>query len=72
MTKNSYIRRGFPRQKEKQAYLIHTQAGLPDGIFPNEKSQFGKILEGFGMEKAGIYTYYMAIWNFNFRVLWYI
>jgi hypothetical protein len=29
--------------------------GLPDGIFSYQKSQFGYILEGLGMEKAGIF-----------------
>jgi hypothetical protein len=32
---------------------------LPDGIFSNQKSQFGKILEGFGMEKVGILNGYL-------------
>jgi hypothetical protein len=27
---------------------------LPDGIFSNLKSKFGKILEGLAMEKVGI------------------
>jgi hypothetical protein len=29
-------------------------AELPDGIFSNKKSQFGKILEGLEMEDVGI------------------
>jgi hypothetical protein len=33
---------------------------LPDGIFSNQKSQFGYILEGLGIENAGIF---MAIWD---------
>jgi hypothetical protein len=37
------------------------QAGLPDGLFSNKKSQFGKILEGLRLEK--MFTYFMAIWN---------
>jgi hypothetical protein len=42
----------------KPSYLdngLHPLAGLPDGIFPNQKSQFGKILEGLGMEKVDIF-----------------
>jgi hypothetical protein len=27
---------------------------LPDVIFSNKKSKFGKILEGLGMERVGI------------------
>jgi predicted membrane-bound spermidine synthase len=44
--------------------------GLPDGIFSNQKSQFGQILEGLGMEKTGILYGYLeyiaAIWY----ILW--
>jgi hypothetical protein len=29
-------------------------AGLPDGIFSNQKSQIGKILEDLGMEDVGV------------------
>jgi hypothetical protein len=29
-------------------------AGLPDGLFSNQKSQFGKIFEGLVMSDAGI------------------
>jgi hypothetical protein len=28
---------------------------LPDGIFSNPKSQFGKILEGLGIKKVGMF-----------------
>jgi hypothetical protein len=35
-------------------------SGLPDGIFSNQKSQFGEILEALGIEKVGIYS--TAIW----------
>jgi hypothetical protein len=45
---------------------LNCWAGLPDGIFSNQKSQFGKIWEGFGVEKVGIYyghfKYIAAIW----------
>jgi hypothetical protein len=30
-------------------------AGLPDGLFSNQKSQFGYILGGFGMENVDIF-----------------
>jgi hypothetical protein len=51
-----------------------SQAWLPDGIFSNQKSQFGLILEGIGMVNVGILydhmeyilysplVYFMAIW----------
>jgi hypothetical protein len=43
---------------------------LPDGLLSNQKSQFGKILEGLGMENVGIFyghsEYFTAIWY----ILW--
>jgi hypothetical protein len=40
--------------------------GLPDGIFPNQKSQFGHILEGLALEDVGMFygllAYFAAIW----------
>jgi hypothetical protein len=39
---------------------------LPDGLFSNQKYQFGKILEGLAMEVVGVFhvhlVYVMAIW----------
>jgi hypothetical protein len=41
-------------------------AGLPGGLFSNQKSQFGYILVGLGMENVVIFydkwEYFMAIW----------
>jgi hypothetical protein len=34
-------------------------AGLPDGLFSNQKSQFGSIWEGLGMENFGIFYDHM-------------
>jgi hypothetical protein len=46
------------------------RAGLPDAIFTNQKSQFGYILEGLGIENVGIFygnlVHFNAIWN----ILW--
>jgi hypothetical protein len=36
------------------------ESGLPDGIFPNQKSHFGYILEDLAMEDVGAF---MAIWS---------
>jgi hypothetical protein len=40
-------------------------SGLPDGIFSNQKSQFGYILECFAMEDVGTFygnlVYFTAI-----------
>jgi hypothetical protein len=41
---------------------------LPDGKFAYQKYQFGQILEGLGMENAGIVYGYLAY----FVVIWYI
>jgi hypothetical protein len=51
---------------------------LPDGIFSNQKSNFGYIFVGLGMEKVGIFydhfEYFTAIWYilwpFGIRSLW--
>jgi hypothetical protein len=37
-----------------------SKAGLPDGKFSNQKSQFGSILEGLAMQDVVIF---MAIWS---------
>jgi hypothetical protein len=31
--------------------------GLPDGLFSNPKSQFGKFLEGLALEKMDIFPF---------------
>jgi hypothetical protein len=42
------------------------RTGLPDGLFSYQKTQFGYILEGLGMETVGIFyehlEYFSAIW----------
>jgi hypothetical protein len=54
---------------------------LPDGIFSDQKSQFGKILEGLAMEDVGIFATILSILQTNgifyghlvqFWVIWYI
>jgi hypothetical protein len=43
-----------------------SSSGLPDGIFSDQKSPFGRILEGPGMENVGIFyghfEYLTALW----------
>jgi hypothetical protein len=45
--------------------------GLPDGLFSNQKSQFGSILEGLRFENVDIFyghlEYFKDIWD-----IWYI
>jgi hypothetical protein len=38
---------------------------LPDGIFSDQKSQFGLIWEGHGIEMVGIF-YIIILWPFGF------
>jgi hypothetical protein len=46
--------------------------GLPDGIFSNQKSKFGSILEGLEMEDVGIFYLHMVIWNILCRLVWFV
>jgi hypothetical protein len=69
-----------PLSKTIQTYILFVQkllgifeditTRLPDGLFSNPKSQFGKILEGLAMENLGIFydhlVYLTAIWY----ILW--
>jgi hypothetical protein len=46
------------------------QSGLPGGLFPDQKSQFGKLLEGLRWEYVdifyGLLEYFIGIWD----ILW--
>jgi hypothetical protein len=37
---------------------VGLEAGLPDGIISNQKSQFGSISEGLAMEDVCMYTFW--------------
>jgi metabotropic glutamate receptor 6/7/8 len=56
--------------------ISRCRPGLPDGILSNQKSQFGKIWEGLGMEKVGIFHGHMvyiiafSFWYLYFTVIW--
>jgi hypothetical protein len=45
---------------------LHSTAGLPDGLFPYQKSQFRYIFENLGVENVGMFYGYLiylkAIW----------
>jgi hypothetical protein len=53
------------RKEEKHRLAEIGSSALPDGIFSNQKSQFGKILDGFAMEGVGLFyghlVYFTAI-----------
>jgi hypothetical protein len=55
--------------------------GLPDGLFSNQKSKFGSILEGLRLENVDIFyghmEYFTDIWDIlwlcvHFVFIWYI
>jgi hypothetical protein len=54
---------GHKKQNKKQNKV---RPGLPDGLFLNQKSKFGLILEGLAIEDVGIFygrlVYFTAIW----------
>jgi hypothetical protein len=37
------------------SHAAQVEAGLPDGLFEDQKSKFGYILEGLGMKNVGIF-----------------
>jgi hypothetical protein len=56
-------------------------AGLPDGLFSYQKSQFGYILDGLAMQDVcAFYDHLVYVWPFDtfydyfvyFEVIWYI
>jgi hypothetical protein len=56
----------FGAQSENLRFLFRWhRPGLPDGLFLNQKSQFGQILEGLGNGKCWFISdhldYFMAI-----------
>jgi hypothetical protein len=52
------------------AFLM--QSGLPDGIFSNQKSQFGSISVGLAVEDVGIfYGHLVYYWPFGIFCLFY-
>jgi hypothetical protein len=51
--------RGGRGQFEKKIRLLDASAGLPDGLFSNQKSQFGKKI--FRASDWKMLVYFMAI-----------
>jgi hypothetical protein len=45
-------------------------SGLPDGLFLNQKSIFGKILEGLAMKDAGIFYGHLVYFATILYILW--
>jgi hypothetical protein len=50
--------------------ILNRWPGLPDGLFSNQRSQFGKNFQGLGLENFDIFyghlEYFMDIWD----ILW--
>jgi hypothetical protein len=45
----------LPLKRQKETSFDAFSAGLPDGIFSNQKSQFGENLEGLALENVGMF-----------------
>jgi hypothetical protein len=45
--------------------------GLPDGLFSNQKSKFGQILEFLAMEDDGIFYGQLVHFTYSFFVIFY-
>jgi hypothetical protein len=48
--------------------LLQLNSGLPDGLFSNQKSQFGYIFEGLRLENVDIFNRHLEY----FTDIWYI
>jgi hypothetical protein len=57
--RTSGVARWYTYLRAKILNVPSVVAGLPDGIFSKQNSQFGYILEGLGMENV----YFTAILN---------
>jgi hypothetical protein len=44
--------------------------GLPDGLFSNQKSQFGVILVGLAIENLGIFYEHLVYFTAILTILW--
>jgi hypothetical protein len=47
-----------------------SEPGLPDGLFSNQKSQFGKILECLAKENLGIFYDHFVYFTAIGKILW--
>jgi hypothetical protein len=68
--------RFFVQKTDEKLSPLFSKAGLPDGLFSNQKSQFGYILEGLAMENLGIFYEHLVYlfyghWKY-FMAIWYI
>jgi hypothetical protein len=57
------LRRENLKRVKTESTMLRTicVAGLPDGIFSYQKSQFLYILEGLGIERFGIFLAYLYL-----------
>jgi hypothetical protein len=54
----------------KYAVALRPPAGLPDGLFSNQKSKFGYILKGLAMEDDGIFYGHLVHFTVFCYILW--
>jgi hypothetical protein len=55
---------------EKSTKHVLKSPGLPDGLFSNQKSKFGSILEGLEMEDVGKYYRHLLHFTVSCYFLW--
>jgi hypothetical protein len=54
----------------KRSSLLHSWAGLPDGLFSNQKSKFGEILVGLALVDVGIFYGHLVHFTVFCYTLW--
>jgi hypothetical protein len=59
----------FRHERMKSVMLVFN-AGLPDGLFSNQKCKFGNILEGLAMQDVGMF--YGHLVHFTVCLLYFI
>jgi hypothetical protein len=70
------IQHAKEKLETKRVFVPDAESGLPDGLFSNQKSQFGQILEGLRWENVAIfYGHLEYVFDGHlgyFMTLWYI
>jgi hypothetical protein len=51
-------------------FTRNEEPGLPDGLFSNQKSKFGQILDGLPMEDVGIFYWHLVHFTVFGYILW--
>jgi hypothetical protein len=73
--KNNFIQKHKKKLEWKKGFIEGNDPGLPDGIFSNQKSQFGWILECLAMKYVGKFHDHLVYFTANrifYGYIWYI